>query len=55
MRYLITKRYELPFYTNYFESENHFNKDDDMVVYDLHLCKFTTDGEIWHDIETDHL
>ena len=56
MRYLITtKEVKSPFLTQWFEPENHFNEDVEMIVYDLVECKFTTDGKIWHDIEIDHL
>ena len=56
MRYLITtKEVKSPFLTQWFEPENHFNPDIEMIVYDLVECKFTTDGETWNDIEIDHL
>ena len=56
MRYLITtKEVKSPFLTNWFEPENHFNPDIEMIVYDLVERKFTTDGKNWHDIEIDHL
>lgn len=56
MRYLITtKKTYSPFLTKWFEPENHFNSDLDMVVYDLVENKYTTDGKKWHDIEVDHL
>ena len=55
-RYLITtKEVKSPFLTKWFEPENHFNPDIEMIVYDLVECKFTTDGKTWHDIEIDHL
>lgn len=56
MRYLITtKEIKSPFLTQWFESDNHFNNEVEMIVYDLVECKFTTDGKNWHDIEIDHL
>lgn len=56
MRYLITtKEVKSPFLTEFFEPENHFNQDVEMIVYDLLECTFTTDGKTWHDIEIDHL
>lgn len=56
MRYLITtKEVKSPFLTKWFEPENHFNPDIEMIVYDLVECKFTTDGTTWHDIDIDHL
>ena len=56
MRYLITtKEVKSPFLTKWFEPENNFNPDIEMIAYDLVECKFTTDGKTWHDIEIDHL
>lgn len=55
MRYLVTTKNKSPFFTNWFEPENHFNPDVEMVVYDLVELKFTTDGKTWEDIEIDHL
>lgn len=55
MRYLITTKVEPPFLTKWFEPENHFNPDIEMIVCDLVECKYTTDGATWHNIEIDHL
>jgi hypothetical protein len=56
MRYLITTNNgNPPFLTNWYEYENHFNKEIDMIVYDLYKRTFTTDGETWKKIEIDHL
>ncbi len=55
MRYLITTSTNQPFLTNWYEFENHFNADLGMVVYDLELEKYTTDGFTWFDIKSDHL
>jgi len=56
MRYLITtKEVKSPFLTDWFDPENHFNPDVEMIVYDLYNYEFTTDGKIWHKIEVDHL
>ena len=56
MRYLITTiEAYAPFLTKWFEPEQHFNSDLEMVVYDLELNKYTTDGETWHDLQVDHL
>jgi len=56
MRYLITtKEVKSPFLTQWFDPENHFNPDVDMVVYDLCKNEFTTDGKTWHKIEVDYL
>jgi len=44
MRYLIITNLYLsgqpPFLTNYFNCENNFNSEIDMVVYDLYLKKY---------------
>jgi hypothetical protein len=56
MRYLITtKEVITPFLTDWFEPENHFNPDIEMIAYDLLQCKFTTDGKVWYDIGVNHL
>lgn len=56
MRYLITtKETYAPFLTKWYEAENHFNPDLDMVVYDLQELKYTTDGITWLDLEIDVL
>jgi len=55
MRYLITTNGQEPFLTKWFDSENHFNKDIGMVVYDLGKNRYTTDGKNWYDIKFDHL
>ena len=55
MRYLITTKNNTPFLTNWFEPENHFNSDDGMIVYDLKLEEYTTDGVNWYEIEIDRL
>ena len=57
MRYLVTSNSNgyTPFLTAYFELDNNFNKELDMVVYDLLKNKFTTDGYNWHDITIDRL
>lgn len=59
MRYLIVTNILLsgqaPFLTDYFSSENDFNEEFEMVVYDLYTNEYTKDGENWHDIEIDHL
>jgi len=56
MRYLITTKDTYgPALTDWFDPENHFNPDLEMVVYDLLKYKYTTDGKTWHDIEVDHL
>jgi hypothetical protein len=55
MRYLITSFSEKPFFTDYYEFENHFNPDIEMVIYDLISEKYTMDGENWYEIDRDHL
>ena len=55
MRYLITTSTHPPFLTDWYDFESHFNADIDMVVYDLELEKYTTDGFTWLDIKSDHL
>ena len=56
MRYLITMQgYKMPFLTDWFDAENHFDFDFGMIVYDLCESKFTTDGRTWYEIEIDHL
>ena len=55
MRYLITTRDLPPFYSAYFDAENHFNADAGMVVFDLHNDTYTTDGENWPSINIDRL
>ena len=55
MRYLITTNIQKPFLTEWFEPENHFNAEVEMVVYDLIKKKYTTDGKTWKRIKIDHL
>lgn len=55
MRYLITSQFFEPFYSQWFEPNNHFNPYVDMVVYDLLEQKYTTDGVTWLEIKKDHL
>ena len=55
MRYLITTNNNTPFFTEWFDVENHFNKDVDMAVYDLSENRYTTDGVNWNRIMEDHL
>ena len=59
MRYLIVtnilKSGLSPFLTKWFEPENDFNEELEMVVYDLYLNKYTADGKNWYNIEIDHL
>lgn len=55
MNYLIFTDSHSPFYTNWFDVENHFNRDDNMIVVNLLTHKYTTDGRTWYDIAQDHL
>lgn len=53
MRYLVTFESETPFFTHYFDAENHFAVG--LVVYDLLEAKYTVDGTTWLDINITHL
>lgn len=55
MRYLITTKNNAPFFTDWFDSENHFNSTLEMIVYDLYMYKYTIDGKNWTKIEIDNL
>lgn len=60
MKYLViatdpTTGEKSAFYTDWFQSENHFNPDCNMVVIDQTQHLVTFDGETWQDIEQDHL
>lgn len=55
MRYLVTADSYEPFMTNWFEAENNFNAELNMVVYDLNTYTYTTDGKTWHKLNFDHL
>ena len=56
MRYLVTtNEIKSPFLTDWFDSENNFNSEVGMIVYDMVEFKFTTDGTTWHTIEIDVL
>lgn len=54
IRYLLTCNCQPPALTHWFEPENHFNPDVEMVVYDLQDCMYY-DGTGWHEIQIDHL
>jgi hypothetical protein len=54
-RYLITTETDKPFFTNWFDAVNHFNKDGKMVVYDLAKGLYTHDGKMWYTIDIDTL
>ena len=56
MQYLITtNETDKPFLTDWFDAENNFNSDVQMIVYDLVNLVFTTDGKTWKPIDIDHL
>lgn len=55
MRYLVTSQFYTPFLTDWFDSENHFNPDAEMIVYDLVEKKYTHNGVDWFDLSVDHL
>lgn len=55
-RYLvINKDGHNPFYTDYFDPENHFNPEAGMTVVDLVNHTYTINGIVWLDIPDDHL
>lgn len=54
MRYIIIFKDNKPFFTNWFDAENHFSTETIMVI-DLNLGVYTVDGEHWEEIEEDHL
>ena len=58
MRYLVITISDIAgnkdvFFTEWFEPENHFVPG--MVVIDTHKNIFTDDGQVWQEIEFDHL
>lgn len=56
MRYLVTtNEADAPFLTNWFDEENHWNDNVEMVVYDLEYEKFTVDGITWNCLIKDEL
>jgi hypothetical protein len=54
-RYLVTSKNFEPFLTNYFEFEDHFVVEINMIVYDLIHRKYTIDGTTWLNIDIDTL
>ena len=55
MRYLITTKGNKPYMTDWFDAENNFNDELQMVVYDLVAFAYMTDGINWKPIEFDNL
>ena len=54
-RYLITGDNFTPFFSDYFNYENHYNSELNMIVYDLQKNIYSIDGVHWLNIESDHL
>lgn len=55
MRYLVSDNSEFrPFITDQFDPDN-FSEQNEMIVFDLVLGKYTLDGKHWDDIEEDRL
>lgn len=54
-RYLVTTKQHPPFLTDDFDADNHFIINIGMIVYDLVLDRFTTDGQIWNPIQINRL
>ncbi len=57
MRYLITCNDGSfdPFLTKWFDPENNFDDEVGMVVFDLNMFSYTTNGTDWKPIHQDHL
>jgi hypothetical protein len=55
MRYLVITSTNEPFRTDWFDLENNYNEDVDMIVFDLHKNEYTSDGKVWHKIAWDNL
>jgi hypothetical protein len=55
MRYLITTKGNPPYMTDWFDAENNFNTELEMVVYDIFAFAYMTDGINWQPIEFDQL
>lgn len=55
MRYLVTSNINEPFFTDWFQPENHWRDDCLMVIYDLQDGVYTDDGRNWWPIEKDSL
>jgi len=55
MNYLITADGMEPFLTKWYDYENNYRADLNMVVYDLDNQCYTTNGTDWKELEVDHL
>lgn len=53
-RYLVTSDFCEPFLTDWFDIENNYNEQFNMIVYDLAKQTYY-DGTQWHEIQQDHL
>lgn len=54
MRYYVILKTNECFSTNWFQFENHWT-DDILCVLDWGLDRITFNGEVWQEIERDHL
>jgi hypothetical protein len=54
-RYLVTADNIEPFYTNWYDYENHYNDEMNMIVYDIHNHLYTLNGLDWIPLEKDNL
>ena len=55
MNYLIITNNHEPFYTDWFDAENHFVSDVEMIVFNLYNYTHTTNGKDWQETKQDHL
>lgn len=54
-RYLITGDGIEPFTTEWYDYENNYRADLNMIIYDLHRRVYTTDGQVWKQLDWDTL
>lgn len=54
-RYLITMDGEEPFTTEWYDFQNNYRADLNMIVYDLHNNLYSTNGIDYKELENDHL
>ncbi len=57
MRYLVTVTGQAPFFTDWFDADNHFvtSEGAEMTVCCFKYNQYTIDGFNWIEIEVDHL
>jgi hypothetical protein len=55
MKYLVILKSGHHFLTHWFEVENHWNKEEMLLVINLHTQASTKDGVNWEFIKEDHL